>query len=281
VTDLLPCAPTIAILAAQTECESLSDCNTLKALPTVDHGDSLQFDFLLLDIEQRLTLRDQRGKSPVDICVDFASAESRHRIRAGGKHPLCRAVNMRADDLPHVCDATAGLGRDAFILATAGCRLTLIERSPIVHALLLDGLRRASADPQIKDIANRMVLRHGDACTLLPTLADERQADVIYLDPMYPVSRKSAAVKKGMRALQTLLAAEKADASLSAEPLLPVAIAQAQRRVVVKRPTHAPSIGEIRPSGNIISGKTRYDIYAGMAGLRSAGLRSAGHGSEP
>jgi 16S rRNA (guanine1516-N2)-methyltransferase len=241
---------------------------TSKVVTLADQDNESQFDYLLLMVADKLTLRDQRGRTAVDICVDFSSPESRHKLRAGAKHPLCRAVSGRTGQLPTVCDATAGLGRDAFVLATSGCRLTLIERSPIVHALLQDGLRRATLDPHIADIAQRLRLIHGDACALLPTLADEQIPDVVYLDPMYPASRKSAAVKKGMRALQTLLAAEKSDAALSAEPLLPIAIEHARRRVVVKRPTSADSIGTHPPSGNITSGKTRYDIYAGQARQR-------------
>jgi 16S rRNA (guanine1516-N2)-methyltransferase len=35
-----------------------------------------------------------------------------------------------------------GLGKDAFVLASLGCRVTLVERNPVVHALLRDGLDR-------------------------------------------------------------------------------------------------------------------------------------------
>ena len=37
---------------------------------------------------------------------------------------------------PHIVDATAGLGRDAFLLASLGAKVTLIERSPMMYELL-------------------------------------------------------------------------------------------------------------------------------------------------
>jgi 16S rRNA (guanine1516-N2)-methyltransferase len=48
-----------------------------------------------------------------------------------------------------VIDGTAGLGKDAFVLAGLGCKVTLVERHPVVVALLADGLARAWQDPEI------------------------------------------------------------------------------------------------------------------------------------
>ena len=263
LTALKSTAPAIAALAGTLDSASAS--NALQ-LPVINQQLAKDFDFLLLRLDGKLTLRDTRGKTDVDICIDFSSPDTRHRLRSGGarRHPLSRAVNIRQSPLPLVCDTTAGLGRDAFTLAAAGCRLVLFERSPIVHALLQDGLNRAAADPEIAEIAGRLRLYHGDARTLLTDSSISPVADVVYLDPMYPATKKSAAVKKGMRALQTLLAADKTEPAQSAEPLLTLAIASARQRVVVKRPASAASLAGATPSGNITSGKTRYDIYAGQ-----------------
>ena len=50
---------------------------------------------------------------------------------------------MKGGLLPSIIDATAGLGRDAFLLAALGSKVTLIERSNIMHALLADGMNAA------------------------------------------------------------------------------------------------------------------------------------------
>ena len=52
---------------------------------------------------------------------------------------IAKAVGL-VGAMPTVVDATAGLRRDAFVLASLGCKVTLIERSPVVAALLQDGL---------------------------------------------------------------------------------------------------------------------------------------------
>lgn len=264
-----PESPSIAILAH----EQPKPVVEIDAIPTIGRSDADRYDYLLTSINGRLTLRDTRTRRTVDVCVDFSSAANRHRLRNDGclRHPLSRAVNARRPPQPFVCDATAGLGQDAFVLAACGCRILLFERSAIVHALLRDGLQRAASDPDIAAIAKRMTLQHGDAHRMLAELNVGQAPDVVYLDPMYPATKKSAASKKGMRALQTLLAADKTDAAQSADTLLPIAIATARRRVVVKRPLSARSLEGAIVSGAIVSGKTRYDIYAGkQAAARKA-----------
>ncbi|GHM54843.1 hypothetical protein ECZU51_35130 [Escherichia coli] len=54
---------------------------------------------------------------------------------------MAKAVGIKGDYLPDVVDATAGLGRDAFVLASVGCRVRMLERNPVVAALLDDGPR--------------------------------------------------------------------------------------------------------------------------------------------
>lgn len=77
-----------------------------------------------------------------------------------------------------------------------------------------------------------------------------------YLDPMFPVRRSKAAVKKDMALFHTLVGPDE-----DADALLAPALALAQRRVVVKRPRIAPPLAGHQP-GMILSGKSsRFDIY--------------------
>jgi hypothetical protein len=53
-----------------------------------------------------------------------------HRRKFGGGRgeAVAKAVGIKGDYLPDVVDATAGLGRDAFVLASVGCRVRMLER---------------------------------------------------------------------------------------------------------------------------------------------------------
>ena len=93
-----------------------------------------------------------RGDSPkTRVVVDFCAGATAHRRKFGGGkgQDIAKAVGVSAAYIPTVVDATAGLGRDSFVLATLGCDVTAIERQPVVAALLQDGLGRARLDHEV------------------------------------------------------------------------------------------------------------------------------------
>ncbi|WP_017444245.1 class I SAM-dependent methyltransferase [Gayadomonas joobiniege] len=197
------------------------------------------------------------------VKVDFLDAAVNYRrANISVKNELiARACGLKGQQRPSIIDATAGLGRDAFILAALGCKVTLIERTPAVAALLFDGLRRARLHPDLSDwISQRMQLIYANALQL-SEIKQKRQlkADVVYLDPMFPHKKKSAAVKKEMKSFQGLVGAD-ADADL----LLPQAKSCASKRVVVKRPGYANFINDETPDFSVKSKKHRFDVYLTM-----------------
>lgn len=200
------------------------------------------------------------------VCIDFVSGKKNHRRQFGGGkgQPLARSV--LAAEHPTIIDATAGMGGDAFVFASLGCQVTMIERSPIIAALLSDALNRAQQTgvaEDIQEIVKRLRLINDDATQYLTTQAPI--CDVIYLDPMYPEKKKTAATKKEMQALQHLVGPD-----IDSETLLAAALHVAQKRVVVKRPKNAPALTGIQPNASIQSPNTRYDIYA-IKALKAAG----------
>ena len=191
------------------------------------------------------------------IRVDFVSGAVAHRRLFGGGsgQMIAKAVGIAPGIRPTIIDATAGLGRDAFVLAELGCAMTLIERQPLIAALLEDGLQRASADPEVGPIVARMRLHSGNAIELLGAWENEAP-QVIYLDPMFPHRDKSAQVKKEMRLFRPLAGDDD-----DAPALLDAALALATHRVVVKRPRKAPAIAGKPPSYTLEGKSSRFDIY--------------------
>ena len=117
---------------------------------------------------------------------------------------MAKAVGIKGDYLPDVVDATAGLGRDAFVLASVGCRVRMLERNPVVAALLDDGLARGYADAEIGGwLQERLQLIHASSLTALSDITPRPQ--VVSVDPMFPHKQKSALVKKEMRVFQSLV----------------------------------------------------------------------------
>ena len=214
--------------------------------------------FYLAFTEQGLELCQQGPEAPGPIRIDFVAGRLAHRRRFGGGRgqPLARAVGLKSAHKPRVLDATAGLGRDAFVLASLGCRIELCERSRVLAALLSDALQRAGGEREVANIVARMALQRLDSRDYLKTLSETERPDVIYLDPMYPASRSTARVKKDMAALHQLIGAD-----TDSSELLDLARQTARKRVVVKRPAHAENLHRQTPDTCIESKNTRYDIY--------------------
>ncbi|WP_107851227.1 class I SAM-dependent methyltransferase [Oceanimonas marisflavi] len=215
--------------------------------------------FALMFTEGRLELRKLDEPRLGAVYVDFVEGAAAHRRKFGGGRgqTIAKAVGLKHGHNPSVVDGTAGLGRDAFVLASLGCTVTLCERHPVVHALLEDGLRRAAADPEIGAWVRERL-------QLLPfghSLSDiGQQPDVVYLDPMFPHKKKAALVKKEMRVFHSLVGADE-----DADALLTPALALARARVVVKRPDYAGFLNDARPSAQIASKNNRYDLYVKQA----------------
>lgn len=249
----------------------------LTGLPVASRDDLQTTDFYLYWRDQQLTLRDQSTKNPLDISIDFGSGKYQHRRQFGGGYgqPLARAVEAKPGHTPLVCDATGGLGQDAFVFASLGCNVVILERSRIIFALLHDALQRAMSDHHVREIAEKMTVHHLDSRDLPGCWPAGNRPAIVYLDPMYPHNNKSAAAKKGMQTLQRLLALEQPDQGKAAdkmqtasdsvqtdeESLLFSALRTATRRVAVKRPLKAPALSGATPVGSIKSTNTRYDLY--------------------
>jgi len=193
------------------------------------------------------------------VNADFSSLDVKSPAARSRRQPLARAVGLARSggQMPRVCDATAGLGGDTWLLAAWGCEVIALERSEVIFALLADGLERARATAPT--ICDRIRLVQGDAMEIFANWSERdcgATPDVVFLDPMFPPKKKKAALeRKEMRALRTVVG-EDADASA----LLSAALELARRRVVVKRPLHAESL-VLHPTVSQKGKSMRYDVY--------------------
>ena len=184
--------------------------------------------------------------------VDFLSNKLQHRTKHSALSEMV-AKACGAKHKPRVLDLTAGLGRDAYLLASLGCRVSMVERNPIMHALLKDGLRRL----KIHDPLIELSLLFQDSQTLKSTDFDENHfPQVIYIDPMHPHREKSALVKKEMRILRDLVGDD-----YDKDNLLAHAFSMNAKKVVVKWPLKAILPIKRKPTGSIKGKSTRFDIF--------------------
>ena len=201
--------------------------------------------------------------------VDFNTPQFRYRLAHQHSEALAKAIGRsKYTHQPIVIDATAGFGRDSFILAHLGCRVIAIEQSEVLAQLVQDALIRAAQDPALGATAHQVTLLQGHAEDQLPKIAETQSIDMIYLDPMFPSKQKSALVKKDMQILQSLVGETPPESAL-----LSLAMRYAAK-IIVKRPRHAPPLENRTPTWQYLGKSARFDIYQGPFSHLDTGKKS-------
>ena len=206
--------------------------------------------------EGRLELHKNNENQEFCIYVDFISGKMFHRRKFGGgrNQAIARAVGLKSHKSLKIIDATAGLGCDSFVLASLGCYVHMLERNPVIGALLCDGLSRAKSCVGIgKWVEDRMSFCFDDFCK--DSMDHPFKPDVVYLDPMFPEKNKSARVKKELQIIQSVVG------QCSDDNLLSTALSVARKRVVVKRSANAPYLDQKKPDEILKTPKNRFDLY--------------------
>jgi len=264
ISDLEPLLdkPALAVCAASQQQHTSAAAIALRLklvlLDRQDIDEVLRYPLLIWVDAAGVGLKQSGRKAPNPVVVDFVGGSLGFRGKRSphSRELVAKAVGIKNGQTLRVLDATAGLGRDAYILASRGCQVQMIERSPVVALLLEDALSRASVDEEVANITQRMNLQQADATEFMSSLNRQDYPEVVYLDPMFPERSKTASVKKEMKILQQLLGAD-----MDTQALFEAALKVATRRVVVKRPRLAPCISELAPH-HVVEGKSgRFDIY--------------------
>lgn len=214
----------------------------------VDAGTASASELVLaLDAQGLALVRDG-----MEVRGDFSKMLPRVKQGTLQRELLVKAAKIKGVTQPVAVDATAGLGEDSFLLASAGFEVTLCEFDPVIVALLRDAVDRARADARTAAAAARMTVVHGDSKEILANLP--QAPDVVYLDPMFPARTKSAAVKKKFQLIHDLEAP-----CTDEHELVQAAIAAHPRKVVVKRPIKGAFLDGIKPSHSVSGKAVRYD----------------------
>ena len=93
-------------------------------LPLIEHADesAANHEYLLMLTSDYLCLQRTSDKKRSPFYIDFLSGKMQYRQKHAGlrKELIARAIGASPRDNPAILDATAGLGRDSYILAALG-----------------------------------------------------------------------------------------------------------------------------------------------------------------
>src|SRR5262245_52691684 len=213
----------------------------------LDHVPSGSFYLTVQQGRVGLNKEGERGSAHVTT-TDVA-----RRLR-GAKGGLARACGAKPG--LRVLDAMAGFGIDGLVLTTLGCRVHMVERSPVVFTLLEDLVCHWVSETRgvCPDIELGDGLAHFDAAPW----------DVIYLDPMFAARAKTALPNKRLQYLSQVLA--EADQTID-EEVVRRARRAAMGRVVLKRRLRDPLLAA--PDWQITGKTVRFDVYRAHSGAES------------
>ncbi len=217
----------------------------------VEEGDP-KHDALLVFDESGLGFHEPNRWDKPAFIVDFTSID----IRTGAgnlsrKQPLARAVGRQSKN---ILDLTSGFGSDTSLLAGMGYQVECRERHPIVYALFQDALERASLNPlYAQTISNNIRLQFGDGRDVGSSFL--HAFDAVYIDPMYPPKKSKASPPRRAQILQMIVGED-----LDQNDLF-TWVRNHAKRMVVKRPKHAPPALEEIPHHQIESKMVRWDVW--------------------
>ncbi len=230
-------------------------------LPIVEDMSESVFQYHLLYTDNCLTLQQNPKLSQYKISPIYVDYLHHGKIiprlaTSSLRNPLAKAMGLKANKRPSIVDATAGMGMDGITLAYLGCKVTLMERSPIIHALLNDGLLRAKMNSALLPIIrDNITLISANSISQLANLSYTPES--VLLDPMYPQTSKTALQKKEMRILRDIVGDD-----FDSEELFTTALEIVESRVVVKRPKGAEHISQsLQPTTQIFMKSGRFDVY--------------------
>lgn len=210
---------------------------------TTDVG---QFTWILKFKKGVLALVEVKHPQRKPLCIDLLRLQRRFGSQPiSRREPLARALGRKTKS---VIDATAGWGRDMMLIWMMGYDVYAVERSKVMAALLMDGLRRYR---RYDNSGDRLSFTVCDAQSYLL----DHAADCVYLDPMFPPKRKETALAKRSIRVMRQLVGDDSDRDL----LFECAWEAARKRVVTKRPNHAQPWGA--PDHTFGGKLMSYDVY--------------------
>jgi 16S rRNA (guanine1516-N2)-methyltransferase len=184
---------------------------------------------------------------------NFTDSQFINRLKQKNQ-ALFKACDNKQKSIKTVLDITAGWGIDAFLLASKGKEITMIEQNSELVACIQYALSKATEHPSTRDITQRINVINVNALEYLRSYEGEPD-DCIYLDPMFPERKSHAQSGKDLQILQAITC------NTDLEACMDLALNLATKRVVVKRPLKSGNFAELTPDLTYREKSVRFDVY--------------------
>ena len=185
--------------------------------------------------------------------VDFLKGKLGWRLKRAQHEGNLKKALGKKDKKLFIFDATAGLLSDTMIFLSLGHKVVAVEQSKILFCLVNDAIQRAR--DKIPYLNNLEFLNDNSQ---LVYKKQDKVFDVIYLDPMYPIIKKSTKKRGSINNIKQILEIEHLVSD--EEEIIDIFMKYNYKKIIVKRPLKSE-----KKYSNInyqVKGKTtRFDIY--------------------
>ncbi len=185
--------------------------------------------------------------------VDFLKGKLGWRLKRAQHEGNLKKALGKKDKKLFIFDATAGLLSDTMIFLSLGHKVVAVEQSKILFCLVNDAIQRARE--KIPYLNNLKFLNDN---SLLAYKKQNKVFDAIYLDPMYPIIKKSTKKRGSINNIKQILEIE--NLASDEEEIIDIFMKYNYKKIIVKRPLKSE-----KKYSNInyqVKGKTtRFDIY--------------------
>ena len=201
--------------------------------------------------EDGLAFFHPAARSRKKLLIDFNSGASRWRIERASHEKLIKKALGRSDAPLNILDCTAGLLQDTLVFLSLGHRVTALEQSRIMFHLLEDAIHRSEDSSIFKNLD----LINEEACSYI---REVKNIDVVYFDPMYPKTKKSALSSGQLEYLEKVLEVESVSNNAAKE--FEVLQSIPKKKLIVKRPIKAEPFSQ-ELNYQVFGKTTRFDVY--------------------
>ena len=185
--------------------------------------------------------------------VDFLKGKLGWRLKRAQHEGNLKKALGKKDKKLFIFDATAGLLSDTMIFLSLGHKVVAVEQSKILFCLVNDAIQRAR--DKIPYLNNLQFLNDN---SLLAYKKQNKVFDAIYLDPMYPIIKKSIKKRGSINNIKQILEIE--NLVSDEKEIIDIFMKFNYKKIIVKRPLKSE-----KKYSNInyqVKGKTtRFDIY--------------------
>ena len=186
------------------------------------------------------------------IHIDFLKGQMGWRLKRTDHETLLKkALGKKKDNLT-ILDGTAGFLSDTLIFLALGHKVIACEQSSILFMLLNDAINRAREE---LIFLKNLDLVNGNAIDIYK---NKKNIDLIYLDPMYPDSKKNTARSGSMNDIKNILEIETIK-NLEDQIFFDFK-KQEFKKIVLKRPIKSKII-DTNLNYQVKGKSTRFDVY--------------------